>query len=406
MTEIIESLKSIIQIYGIGFPAVLLMAITCSAFGVFVVLKRIVFIGVTLSEVAACGVALALVVGIHPFLGAAIACLIVVSILSYPFEFSRIPRDAVLGNIFILASGMSILLVSKSGFGLEKVKSILYGNLLFASNIDIAIIAAVLIPAIVFLWFFFRPILYLFLDRETAQITGISIKSYELLFFFFLGLIVAASSKIAGVMLVFCYLVIPASAALLLSKKIKNVFIISALIAVACTIIGIYFSFEGDLPPNQMVAVTSCLFFVISLIYSFLDNKFGKKIAIAVSMLMIFSSIGIASNILIIDSQTTKQGHTDVISSAKPDKKIPLITDTEKLLELIKTSPSQGIKSSLKYLETNPPLFFRQEIIQGINKALKTDCGWNTEEDFKSENNQKALEKISDSLIELFADRD
>ncbi|HNS10594.1 MAG TPA: metal ABC transporter permease, partial [Candidatus Ozemobacteraceae bacterium] len=186
----LTTLEGIVSIYGGALPAAFLMAATFSVFGVFVVLKRMVFIGVTLSEVAAFGVAFALVHGLPPFAGAALFCLLVVAILAYPYEFTRLPRDTILGAIFIFASGMSILLVARSGFGLEKVKAILYGNLLFASNTDLLTICAVMLPALLAIWLFYRPILYSFLDRESAITLGISAWRYELLFFVFLGLTV------------------------------------------------------------------------------------------------------------------------------------------------------------------------------------------------------------------------
>ena len=79
-------------------------------------LKRVVFIGITLSEVAACGLAAAMVWQIHPFIGAGALTALAVAVLSYPFETRRLPRDAVLGVMFVGASAVSVSGILKLTF--------------------------------------------------------------------------------------------------------------------------------------------------------------------------------------------------------------------------------------------------------------------------------------------------
>ncbi len=279
----IKNISAVIDVYGGALPVAFIMAITFAVFGVFVVLKRMVFIGVTLSEVAACGVAFALTHQLPPFLGAAFFCLGVIAILSYPYEHSNLPRDTVLGSIFILASGMSILIVARSGLGLEKVKGILYGNLLFASSNDVLIIFAVMTSALFTLLVFFRPVLYSFLDRESAISLGINAWRFELLFFILLGLTVASASRIAGVMLVFCYLVVPAATALLLSRDLLYGILLACSTSILATVLGIMTSYQADLPPNQLIAVISCCFLGIAFLYNSAKKHWGLFRAIAIS---------------------------------------------------------------------------------------------------------------------------
>ena len=90
-----------------------------------------------------------MVAGFSPFLGAAAFTLATVTLLAYPFETRRIPRDAVLGAVFILAAGLSILVVAKSGFGLVEVRAVLYGDLILTSRSDVRVILASLVPVLV-----------------------------------------------------------------------------------------------------------------------------------------------------------------------------------------------------------------------------------------------------------------
>lgn len=264
MGLLLANFKDIFNAFPEAILAGLIIAIACSFLGVFVVLKRVVFIGATLSQVAACGIAAALFYHVHPFLGATIFSLVTVTILAYPIAEERIPRDAIMGSIFILASGLSILIISKSGFGLKEVESLLYGNLILTSPQDLKVIILSVLPVICLLILFLRPVIYTFVDREEAKVLGLRVIFWELFFFYALGIVVSASSKLGGMILVFCYLAVPPTAALLLSSRFIWVWVISLTIAVLATLSGFYFSYVHDLPTNQIIAVISCLLLLLS----------------------------------------------------------------------------------------------------------------------------------------------
>jgi len=261
----IKNLQTLVEMFPQAILGGLLIASVCALLGVFVILKRVVFIGIALSEVAACGVAAGLLFGIHPVVSASVLTLVTVALLAYPFEQERIPRDAILGVVFVLAAGLSILLVAKSGFGLQDVKALLYGDLILTSDGDLAVLAATLVPILAYVLLFLRPTLYTFLDRDAAKVLGIRAALWELLYFLALGLAVSAASKIAGALLVFCYLVVAPAAALLLAKRLGAVMLAAAGLAALCTVAGLYWSVSRDLPTNQTIAVVSCGCFGIAL---------------------------------------------------------------------------------------------------------------------------------------------
>lgn len=260
----IEDFSNLVQMFPQAVVAGLVIATVCSLLGVFVILKRVVFIGITLAQVAACGVAAGMVFGFHSFLGATVLTLATVALLSCPFEAKRIPRDSVLGVIFVFASALSILLVAKSGFGLHKVKNLLYGDLILTGNQDLVIILAVLVPVLVYVLGFLRPTVHTFVDREAAKVLGLRVTLWELLFFFALGLAVSAASRVAGALLVFCFLVVTPSLGLLLSRRLAVVMTLSVAGGVLSTVAGLYLSFTRDLPTNHSVAITACGLFLLA----------------------------------------------------------------------------------------------------------------------------------------------
>jgi zinc transport system permease protein len=235
------------------------MAAVCSAFGVFVVLRRIVFISIALSEAATCGLALALVFHFSPLAGSALATGVTVLLLTLPDARSRLPKDVALGAVFLLASSASVLLVAQSGFGLEEIKAMLYGDLIVSGPRDRWTLLFTGVPALALLLIFLRPVLYAFLDREAAFVMGVRCWLWEGLFFFLLGLVVSGASKSGGALLVFCQLVVVPATALLLARSLWAVIGASIAISVFTTWAGLLAAYRADLPANPTIIGLSCL---------------------------------------------------------------------------------------------------------------------------------------------------
>jgi len=121
-----------------------------------------------------------------------------------------------------------------------------------------------LLPVLAYVILFLRPTLYTFLDREGAKVLGIRAIVWELLFFFALGVAVSAASKVAGALLVFCYLVVAPSTGLLISRRLGRVMVIAVAVAAGATMLGLLWSLERDLPTNQSVVAVTCVCFAVA----------------------------------------------------------------------------------------------------------------------------------------------
>lgn len=251
----IHSFLEICREFPVAMLCGCLLAISCSAFGVFVLTRRLVFISIAMSECSACGIAAASLCCLSPFLGASAMTLLAVCILSCDWEKRRIPRDAILGAVYVFASALSVLLVSRSGMGLLEVKALLYGDLLLVSGKDFGQILLVHLPLLAALLLCLRPLLYAFLDSDGAKVAGLPVRLLELGFFIALGLLISSSAKTAGSLLVFCYLSIPPATGLLLSRKLWAVMVIAMLCGIVATAIGLTASYHWDLAGNQCIIV-------------------------------------------------------------------------------------------------------------------------------------------------------
>ena len=242
----------------------IILAVACSFLGIFVVLKRLVFIGATLSEVAACGIAASFFFRINPFLGAMALTLAAVSLLAFHTAEERIPRDSVMAAVFIMSASLAVLFVSKSSSGLDEVHSLLYGDLIITSAEDLKVLSLTVIPLVVLAALFFRPMVYTFLDRDAAKVLGIRTRWWELIFYYILGIVVSAASKLGGMLLIFCYLAISPMIGLILSQRLWKAILIAMTAAIMATLIGFYFSYTNDLPTNQTIIVTNCAMLIFA----------------------------------------------------------------------------------------------------------------------------------------------
>lgn len=240
-----------------------LMAVICSIFGVFVLLKRVVFVSIALSEVATLGLAFSLVFHLPPLLGSLGATAAGVTLLAVPEIRNRIPRDVMLAALFLVASSGSILLVAQHGVGLEAIKAMLYGDLLVCSVADRWALLVTGLPCLTALLLFLRPLMMVFVDREAAQVMGLRGWMWELFFFTLLGIVVSGASKNGGALLVFAQLVIVPATALLLVRRLWAVIAVAASTGVAVVWAGSLFAYAFDLPINPSIIVCSIVAFVI-----------------------------------------------------------------------------------------------------------------------------------------------
>ena len=243
----------------------LIIAVTCSILGVYVVLRRIVFVGAALAQLSSAGVALALFlsgatwtagIGRHPTEMALALTLGGVLFLAFESPRSLVPRDAAIGIAYTVAGAAGILLVAKAAVG-EAHDILLQGSILGMTPEDVRILLMAGVPVLILQLGFSRQVLFVSFDPETARTLGYRVRLWDLAFFGTLGLAIAAAMQYAGVLLVFDYLVVPAVTALLLARTMPGAIILSVASAVLATFAGFALSVTYDLPTAPAIAACS-----------------------------------------------------------------------------------------------------------------------------------------------------
>jgi len=242
----------------------LVIALACSVLGVYVVLRRIVFVGAALAQISSAGIALALwLAGVGVTLGG-VANPTVVSLLltlaAVLFFASgtrgRVPPDATIGITYSVAAALGILLVAKAASG-EAHDIFLSGTILGITRRDTLVLLAVAVPVLALHAVFYKEMLFVSFDRETARTVGYNVRGWDLLLYLTLGVVIASAMQFAGVMLVFNFLVLPAVTGLLLSQTMRGVFFWSVVSALAAAFLGFSLSVPFDLPSGPAISAAS-----------------------------------------------------------------------------------------------------------------------------------------------------
>jgi zinc/manganese transport system permease protein len=261
------------------FVASLILAGIHAYLGVHVVERGVIFVDLSLAQIAALGTTIAAMAGIDPhgrasywislaftFIGAAVFSTI-------RGRRVRIPQEAIIGICYAVASAAAILAMSKSTAQAEHLKEMLVGNILTVSWHDVGKTALLYGAVGLFHYLFRRKFLLISLDPQAAEAQGLSIHFWDFLFYASFGFVVTSSVAIAGVLLVFCYLIVPSVGAMLYAARIGLRLAIGWTMGTVVSAAGVYLSLKLDLPTGATIVCT----FAIALILMAVARPFVRR---------------------------------------------------------------------------------------------------------------------------------
>jgi zinc/manganese transport system permease protein len=282
--------------------ACLILSITHVYLGIHVVARKVIFVDLALAQIAALGATYATVLGYDANVaGDALA----VALFSLAFTFvgaglfaiarmrkERVPQEAFIGIVYAAASAAAVLILSKSPTGGEELKHMLVGDVLLVSMPTIINDAILYSLVLIFHFIFRKQFLAISLDAEGAHGAGINIRAWDLLFYMSFGVLVTRSVSIAGVLLVFSYLVIPAVIAQMWRDSIQGRLILGWMIALTASVVGILWSFYSDYPTGPAVVMTLAGFLLVSgASYYVLHSVDRTRSAVNVALMVLFGVV-------------------------------------------------------------------------------------------------------------------
>ena len=171
-------------------------------------------------------------------------------------KHSRIPQEAIIGICYAVASAATILAMSKATGETEHLKDMLVGNLLFVSWHDVWKTALLYGAVGLFHYRFRKNFLAISMNHDMERVNGMSVRFWDLLFYGSFGFVVTSSVAIAGVLLVFCYLIVPSVAGMLFAKTIGKRLAIAWSMGTLVSALGIFLSVKLDLPTGATIVCT------------------------------------------------------------------------------------------------------------------------------------------------------
>ncbi|RJP31275.1 MAG: metal ABC transporter permease [Actinobacteria bacterium] len=245
-----------------------LVAMVCSLISFFVVVRRLAFVGMGISHAAFGGVAIGLAAGIDPVVSAGGFCAAVALGIGWFSRRGRIHEDTVIGILFATAMALGVVLVRLAGAYNLDLMSYLFGSILALSWSDVAVIAVLSALSAAFILLFFKELLFISFDEETATASGLPVRFVYYGLLVTMALTIVISIKLVGIILVSALLVVPGAAGTQLSRNYRGVLVIALLVGVASVVLGLYLSFLWDVASGAAIVLVLFAFFLVSMALS------------------------------------------------------------------------------------------------------------------------------------------
>jgi len=247
--------------------------------GLHVVQRGIIFIDIAMAQMASLGICVAVLFHVDLAswttfaiaLGFTLAGAAVFSITGK--RTSQIPQEAVIGISYVVAAAASVLLLSRAAEGDEQIKQMLVGNILLVTPFEVWKCFAVFLSVGLLHFFLRKNFLLVSYDRDGAWKKGLRVRWWDFLFYAAFGLVVTSFVRIAGVLLVFSYLIVPAVCGINLAGSLSRRLLIGWLIALIGGVGGLFFSFWWDLPSGAAIVCTFGALLIVVSVISLLRRK-------------------------------------------------------------------------------------------------------------------------------------
>lgn len=433
---------NILEIMAAPFAECMVLVAIHTYLGIHVLKRRVIFVDLALAQTAALGTTIGFVFGIMPESGASlIFSIIFASIGAAIFALTRmksdvVPQEAVIGLFYAVCAALAILVIQKTGA--EHIDDILVGSILWAKWSDVGI-AAMAYSVVGVVHFIFRKQFMLISESpQKAYDSGLNIRFWDFIFYLTFGFVISFSVRIAGVLLVFVFLVAPAIMAFLLTQKLKYQLLIGWATGTFVTIMGLTLSYFGDLPSGPAVialygfvlvlqGVTHCV--VKAPVKISAVRNVGISIATIILLVTGIYYLGITL------SEEKDSGNSQLAQAAINIEKEALQSETDKKKEVVKKiaalepwltqylskeqmsayASCTDALEKMEYINTlsskskqqaalvisfladsNTPVFFRMQAMEIVESLSENNFDY----DIESSNNTTAIEEMKKALLQ------
>ncbi len=245
----------------------MISALATSWVGLFLVLRREAMIGDGIAHTAFGGIALGLLLGIHPLITALLVSILAVFGISYMRKKGLAKSDAAIAVMLSLGFSSGLIIISIAGGFNVEIFSYLFGSILTINQNDLLIVSVLGVASICFFGIFYKELLAMTFDEESAKVTGIPVNVFSLGFNLLVASTIALSIKVIGIILVVALMVLPGLAALQLKRSFKATMFATVGFSIMSVIIGIFLSAIYNVATSGVIVFTAAGIFLITLVY-------------------------------------------------------------------------------------------------------------------------------------------
>ena len=255
-------MNAFIEIMATPFIACLILTGIHAYLGLHVIEREVIFVDLALAQVAALGATVGFLFGFNLHeTGSYFFSLTFALTGAALFALSRlkqqiVPQEAIIGIVYAVSAAAAILCLSKAPDGGEELKALFVGHLLFVDWAEIVKIATLYSIIGIVHWIFRKQFLLISQSPDEAYASGLSVRAWDFLFYATFAFVVTSSTEVAGVLLVFSFLVVPAVCGALLAKSIRGRLAVGWMLGISASVIGMAGSYFLDLPTGAAVVCT------------------------------------------------------------------------------------------------------------------------------------------------------
>ena len=275
-------MPELLQLLAAPFVACLVLTGIHCYLGIHVLMREVIFVDLALAQIAALGAAAGVIMGVDPhsqqayafslgftFVGAAIFAL-------GRFRDARVPQEAVIGIVYAVSSAAAIIVLSKSALEREHIEHMLVGRLLFVEWAEVGKTALIYGVIAVIHVLMRKPFFAVSRAGGQAQATVRCIRVWDFVFYATFGFVVTSSVQMAGVLLVFSFLIIPASCAMLFLTNIRGRLMAGWIFGLVGSAAGLSASAAWDLPTGAAVVAAFGVLFGASVLLKVLPFTYDQ----------------------------------------------------------------------------------------------------------------------------------
>ena len=257
-----------------GLIAATMVGALCGLIGVYIVLRRMSYIGHGLSHAVFGGAVVSYVMNFNFYLGASIWGFLAALLINLTTRRRKfIGADAAIGIVTTASFALGVALISRYKTFTRSFDAALFGNILGVTDGDLLAIAAVTIATFVIVMAAYKRLLFTSFDPEVARFYGVPTEWLDTLLSLILAAAIVVSMQVMGVTLIAAAIVIPPIVARLLTDSFSKVMALSVVVGAACGLVGMYLSYFVDVSSGANIVLVAAAAFVLAMAYSALRNR-------------------------------------------------------------------------------------------------------------------------------------